>query len=103
MTLLLGLSGTMIVLATLISTYRLVRGPNSLDRLAAVDMLVALMICGLGVWTIYTRDTTIVPAIVVLALLGFVGSISVTRYRVPDHKTEQPVPPVETTTEEAGS
>ncbi|MBD8507381.1 cation:proton antiporter [Hoyosella sp. G463] len=100
MTLLLGLSGGMLVLATLISSYRLVRGPNSLDRLVAIDMIVALMICGLAIWTIHTRDTTIVPAIVVLALLGFVGSISVTRYRVPDHKIEQPAG---ATAEEASS
>lgn len=74
----------MLVTASLVTTYRLVAGPNSLDRLVAVDMLVALSLCGLAVWAAYSRDTTVVSAVVALALLGFIGSIAVTRYRVPD-------------------
>ncbi|MCW4351806.1 monovalent cation/H+ antiporter complex subunit F [Hoyosella sp. YIM 151337] len=76
----------MLVTASLVTTYRLVAGPNSLDRLVAVDMLVALSLCGLAVWAAYSRDTTVVSAVVALALLGFIGSIAVTRYRVPDDR-----------------
>ncbi|GGC61605.1 cation:proton antiporter [Hoyosella rhizosphaerae] len=78
-----------LVLAAAITSFRLVRGPNSLDRLVAVDMLVALSVCGLAVWTAFTRDTTLISAIVALTLLGFIGSIAITRYRVPDTTVEE--------------
>ncbi|MGB6181627.1 MAG: monovalent cation/H+ antiporter complex subunit F [Rhodococcus sp. (in: high G+C Gram-positive bacteria)] len=84
MTVVLAISGTLLLTAAVITTYRLLAGPNSLDRLAAVDTLIALTVCGIMVWAVYTRDTTLVPAIVALSVVGFVGSVSVARFRVPD-------------------
>ncbi|NKT04712.1 cation:proton antiporter [Rhodococcus hoagii] len=77
-------AGVMLVVAALLTTYRLLAGPGSLDRLVAMDTLIATAICGLAVWAAYSGDTTIVPAIVALALVGFVGSVSVARFRVSD-------------------
>ncbi|MBY6349401.1 cation:proton antiporter [Rhodococcus corynebacterioides] len=84
MTVVLTVAGLTILTAAVITTYRLLAGPNSLDRLVAVDTLIALVICGVMVWAVYTRDTTLVPAIVALSVVGFVGSVSVARFRVPD-------------------
>ncbi|WP_305092593.1 monovalent cation/H+ antiporter complex subunit F [Prescottella sp. R16] len=84
MTAVMVIAGVMLVAAALLTTYRLLAGPSSLDRLVAMDTLVATAIGGLSVWAAYTRDTTIVPAIVALALVGYVGSISVARFRVSD-------------------
>ncbi|AMY17535.1 cation:proton antiporter [Rhodococcus kroppenstedtii] len=84
MTVVLTVSGVMLAVAGLIVAYRLLAGPNSLDRLAAVDTLIALVICGVMVWSVYSRDTTLVPSIVALAVVGFVGSVSVARFRVAD-------------------
>lgn len=84
MTAVMIIAGAMLVVAALLTTYRLLAGPGSLDRLVAMDTLVATAICGLAVWAAYTGDTTIVPAIVALALVGFVGSVSVARFRVSD-------------------
>lgn len=84
MTTVLIIAGVMLVVAALLTTYRLLAGPGSLDRLVAMDTLIATAICGLAVWAAYSGDTTIVPAIVALALVGFVGSVSVARFRVSD-------------------
>lgn len=59
---------------------RLARGPSVLDRLVAMDMLLAVVAGGLGAYCAYTRDSTAVPVLVIVALLGFVGSVSVTRF-----------------------
>lgn len=83
-TTILVVSGVILVIAALLTTFRLLDGPNSLDRLVAMDTLVAVAICGLAVWAAYSHDTTIVPAIVALALVGFIGSVSVARFRVSD-------------------
>jgi multicomponent Na+:H+ antiporter subunit F len=84
MTVVSVISGIILVVAGVLTTFRLLDGPNSLDRLVALDTLIAHAMCGLAVWAAYTGDTTIVPAIVALSLVGFIGSVSVARFRVSD-------------------
>jgi len=59
---------------------RVVRGPTTLDRAAAVDVFVAVLLCGLAVVAADRGSTTLVPVLVVLALLGFAGSVAVARF-----------------------
>ena len=80
----LVIAGVMLSVAAVMTSYRLLDGPSTLDRLVAMDTLVAVAICGLAVWAAYSLDTTLVPAIVALSLVGFVGSVSVARFRVRD-------------------
>ena len=84
MTVVLAISGVMLLAAAVITAYRLLAGPDSLDRLVAVDTIIALTVCGVMVWSVYSRDTTLVPSIVALSVVGFVGSVSVARFRVSD-------------------
>lgn len=72
--------------AALITGYRILAGPDTLDRVVGIDSIVAMAICGLAVWAAYSRDTSVVPAIVALALVGFLGSAAVTRFRVRDDR-----------------
>ena len=72
--------------AALITAYRILAGPDTLDRVVGIDSIIAMAICGLAVWAAYSRDTTVVPATVALALVGFLGSAAVTRYRVRDDR-----------------
>ncbi|WP_040838666.1 monovalent cation/H+ antiporter complex subunit F [Nocardia brevicatena] len=72
--------------AALITTYRILAGPNTLDRVVGIDSLIAMAICGLAVWAAYSRDTSVVPGTVALALVGFLGSAAVTRFRVRDDR-----------------
>lgn len=65
--------------AAAITTVRLVRGPSTLDRVVAVDMLLAVILCVLATTAAATRDSSPVPVLVVLTLLGFVGSVSIAR------------------------
>ncbi|QSE43986.1 cation:proton antiporter [Rhodococcus erythropolis] len=84
MTTILIISGVILLIAAVLTTFRLLDGPSSLDRLVALDTIIAVSMCGLAVWAAYSTDTTIVPAIVALALVGFIGSVSVARFRVSD-------------------
>ncbi len=78
------IAGVMLTIAALLTTYRLLAGPSTLDRVVAVDTLIAVAMCGLAVWATYSRDTSLVPAIVALSLVGFLGSATVARFRVRD-------------------
>ena len=77
----------MLLVAAVLTMIRILRGPTTLDRLVALDVLIALCMCGLGTWAAFSRDSTVVPAIVALALLSFVGSVSIARFRVRDDQT----------------
>lgn len=79
-----GVSGVILAAAALLTTFRLLDGPSSLDRLVALDTLIAVAMCGLAIWAAYSGDTTIVPSIVALSLVSFIGSVAVARFRVSD-------------------
>ncbi|MCX2934187.1 monovalent cation/H+ antiporter complex subunit F [Mycobacterium sp. CVI_P3] len=87
MTIMWVLSGVMLVAAATVTMVRLLRGPSTLDRLVAVDTLVAVTMCGVGTWAAVSLDTTVTYSLAALALISFVGSVSVARFRVPDVKS----------------
>ncbi|MBJ7289285.1 MAG: cation:proton antiporter [Williamsia sp.] len=78
------IAAVLLMAAAIITTARILLGPNTLDRLVALDTLIALSMCSLGVWAAYSLDSTVVPAIVALSLLSFVGSVAIARFRVRD-------------------
>lgn len=59
---------------------RIVRGPSTLDRIVATDVLLAITACAIATEAAYTRDATGLPILLGLSLLGAVGSISIGRF-----------------------
>jgi multicomponent Na+:H+ antiporter subunit F len=84
------LSGVMLVAAAAVTMIRLLVGPSTLDRLVAVDTLVAVTMCGVGTWAAFSLDTTVTYSLAALSLISFVGSVSVARFRVPDLSRRSP-------------
>ncbi|MQA33922.1 monovalent cation/H+ antiporter complex subunit F [Modestobacter roseus] len=64
----------------LLALVRLALGPSLLDRVVATDTLLVIITAGLALYAALMRDPTIVPVLVVVSLLAFVGSIAVARY-----------------------
>jgi len=81
---LLLVAAVMFAVAFLLVGYRMLVGPNSMDRMQALDTTVAILQCALGAYICWSLDTTVVNAMVVLALLGFISSVAVTRFRKRD-------------------
>ena len=76
---------TWIVLALLLGSgvmvfIRLARGPSMLDRAVAVDALLAVVAAGLGARAAESRTPYTLPVLLVLAFLGFTGSVAVARF-----------------------
>ncbi|MEU1605100.1 monovalent cation/H+ antiporter complex subunit F [Micromonospora matsumotoense] len=75
-----------IVLTVLLSTTallalaRIYRGPSLLDRVIAADLLLAAMLSAVGAEAAVNRHATTLPVLVVLSLLGFVGSVALVRF-----------------------
>lgn len=67
-----------------LTIWRVLLGPSSLDRLISMDMMVSIIICGLCLWCVYVKKYYLVPTIITLSLLSFLGTVTVARYRVRD-------------------
>ena len=86
MTVVAVIAPVLLTAAAVITSYRVLAGPSTLDRVVGIDSLMAIAASGLAVWAAYSDDTTVIPAIVALALVGFLGSAAVTRFRVRDDR-----------------
>ncbi|MEU5945679.1 monovalent cation/H+ antiporter complex subunit F [Micromonospora sp. NPDC047465] len=64
----------------LLALARLYRGPSLIDRVVAADMLLATMVGAVGAEAAVNRHATTLPVLVVLSLLGFIGSVSLVRF-----------------------
>lgn len=77
-------AGVLLGAAAVITMFRLLAGPSTLDRLVALDTLTAVTMCGIGTFAAASMDTTVTYSLAAVALIGFIGSVSVARFRVPD-------------------
>ena len=77
-------------LAAALVLVRVIRGPSMLDRVMAVDVMIAILVCGLGLEAAVNRHATTLPILVSLSLVGFVGSVSVARFAARDTDDGRP-------------
>ena len=70
----------MLVVAAVLTVARMSRGPSSLDRVVAADVLIAVVIAALALEAILNDHSTTLPVMLVLSLLGFAGSVSIARF-----------------------
>ena len=75
-----AVAAVMLSVAAAVTVLRLIRGPATLDRVVAVDMLLAITMCALATTAAATLDSTAVPVLVIVALMGFTGSVSIARF-----------------------
>ncbi|QHY97137.1 putative monovalent cation/H+ antiporter subunit F [Streptomyces sp. S4.7] len=72
---------------------RVWRGPSMLDRALGLDVVAALIIAGLGVKSAFALDPFYFPVMLVLAFLGFTGSVGIARFiAVRDRPLARPKP-----------
>lgn len=70
----------MILLAGALLLVRLWLGPSMLDRAICLDVTAALIIAYLGAQAAFSRDPFYFPIMLVLAFLGFTGSVAIARF-----------------------
>jgi multicomponent Na+:H+ antiporter subunit F len=80
MTVVFAVVALMLTASAAVTVLRLLRGPSTLDRVVAMDMLLAITMCALATTAAATLDSTSVPVLVIVALLGFTGSVSIARF-----------------------
>lgn len=71
--LLLGAAATLAVV-------RAERGPSMLDRTVALDVFTTTLVGAIALEAAFSRRTDTIPLLVVLSLVGFVGSVTIARF-----------------------
>ena len=74
---------TCIVLITLSMvgvSYRLVKGPNTSDRVIALDTIGVLLICVVGLYSIVVGTTFFLEIILLVAILSFIGTVAFSKF-----------------------
>lgn len=88
-------AGGMLGVTALLALYRVARGPTMPNRAVALDVLVSAVVCALGVEATYNQHSNTLPILVVLSLVGMVGSVSIARFATgdePEEPDDTPIP-----------
>ncbi|WP_315096100.1 monovalent cation/H+ antiporter complex subunit F [uncultured Cellulomonas sp.] len=80
MTVVVLVCGVLLTLAAFLAAIRAEKGPSMLDRTIALDIVVTTMIAAVAVYAAANRRADVVPVLVVLSLVGFVGSVTIARF-----------------------
>lgn len=72
--------GILLFIDLVLTVIKLVRGPSVLNRALASDLLVSTLICAIGIEMVVRRHDSTLPILVSLALLAFIGTVSVARF-----------------------
>lgn len=72
--------GILVTVGAVLAIVRAEKGPSMLDRTVALDIVVTAMIVAVAVYGAVERRTDVVPVLVVLSLVGFVGSVTIARF-----------------------
>ena len=74
-----------LAVALLIAVARLVKGPTLPDRIVAMDLVGVLVVGLIVVLAASTRVRATLDAAIIIALIGFVGTVAYATYVEPGH------------------
>lgn len=80
MSVVLAVCGVVLGIAATLTVVRVTLGPTTLDRAIALEVLVAILIVGIGLEAAVHQHQTTLPILLVLTTVGFVGSVSIARF-----------------------
>lgn len=79
MTIILGFAVVALAAAAALTLRRLVVGPTPLDRIIAADVVIAVVIAAVGLYSVIARNSTGLPILLGLSLVGFTSAVGVAR------------------------
>jgi multicomponent Na+:H+ antiporter subunit F len=83
------IGAAMLVAAVVLVVRRVEAGPSILDRVVALDVMVSSLLAAFALYTAWFDRRDLLPVMVVLSLVGFVGSVSVARFATAESEEER--------------
>jgi multicomponent Na+:H+ antiporter subunit F len=76
-----GVAATaMLAVGAVLAVIRMERGPSMLDRTVAFDVVTTTLVGAIAVEAALSRRVESVPILVVLSMVGFIGSVTIARF-----------------------
>ncbi|MBN8883483.1 multicomponent Na+:H+ antiporter subunit F [Salana multivorans] len=85
----LAICGVFVAVGAAFAFFRVERGPSMLDRVVALDVVTAAVLATVALVSAHTKRTDLVPVLVVLALVGFIGSVTIARFAAQESDDER--------------
>ena len=73
-------AAVLILVGAVLAIVRAERGPSMLDRTVARDIVVTGLVAAVALYASLERRADVVPILVVLSLVGFIGSVTIARF-----------------------
>ena len=70
----------MLSLALVLAFLRLARGPSLPDRVVALELIATITVGFIAAWSVLTAESVFLDVAMVIALVGFLGSVAYARY-----------------------
>lgn len=80
MNVVLWICGTILSVSAFLAIIRLVKGPSILERVIATDVLLLIVSAALCLEMTVNKHTNNLVFVVLACLVGFIGSVTVSRY-----------------------
>lgn len=87
-TVLVVVSGAVLVIGAAIALVRVEKGPSMLDRTIALDILTAAIVGAVAVDAASSRRVEGVPILVAISLIGFITSVTIARFAAAEPEGE---------------
>lgn len=86
----------MLMVAMILSVYRLIRGPSLPDRVVALDLLTVLAVAFSALFAISADQPAFVDVAIALALVAFLATVALARFAERKNVNELQLPPEKT-------
>ncbi|MFC8599785.1 monovalent cation/H+ antiporter complex subunit F [Isoptericola sp. NPDC057191] len=73
-------AAVLVAVAAMLALVRVERGPSMLDRAVALDALTITLVGAIAIEAFWSRRTETIPILVALSMVGFVGSVTMSRF-----------------------
>jgi multicomponent Na+:H+ antiporter subunit F len=71
----------LLLLAVGMAFFRLVRGPDAVDRIVALDVISILIVAFLAAYSVYSGEPSFLDVAIAYALIAFLGTVALARFR----------------------
>lgn len=78
--LILWIAGLLVGAAFVLAIVRLVRGPDAVDRVAAIDLVAGTFLCLVLLRAIRSGDENYLSVAMAIAVISFAGTVALARY-----------------------
>jgi len=70
----------LLLIGVIFTVIRLIKGPDSADRIVAIDLFSILVVAILAALAIYTGESAYIDVAIVYALVAFLGTVALARF-----------------------